>query len=641
LLTRLFATARLPKVPVCIPKLRLKKKIVTVLSIAIVISSCGGSHNPDLFPEYDSSVAVPPPDRPAVIHSEQRILLWGDLHIHTGLSTDAYLMGTENLPDDAYVFAKGGEIRHPAGYGIRADTPLDFAAVTDHAEMMGVLRASGLELPLQRRTLRERLLYDSPLSLTIVYLRGIMNFGMDLSALDVDPVAVGRDSWRRVIDSAEKHNEPGKFTTFIAYEWSSTPDGKNLHRNVIYRGSSVPDYPYSSLDSEDPRDLWAALDHQRGNGMDSLAIPHNPNASDGLMFDTMALDGSVMSTDDSRARMRNEPVAEIFQIKGSSETHPQLSPEDEFSNFEILDKLLVPLQTSRPQGSYIRDALKKGIAASIRDGINPFRYGVVGSSDSHTASSPYNEADYHGKFALGSGSARQRLGLATYLPDSLNIQRRWTSGGLVGVWAEDNTRESIFDAIRRRETVATSGTRICVRFFGGWNYDPDLSDQHSRISIAEKNGVPMGGKLPPKGAGSPSFAVWALKDPRAANLDRIQIVKLWIDRAGAMQEKVFDAALSDGRRAVTSGETVQAVGNTVDPDTARYTNSIGSAALEVVWTDPDFDADMPAAYYARVIEIPTPRWSTYDAVRLGIAPQPPIWIQERAVTSAIWYEPAE
>jgi hypothetical protein len=604
----------------------------------VITTACSPIDDPSLFPKFNAATAVKPPAKEATQYNPQRNLYWGDLHIHTSLSTDSYTNGVRAMPDDAYTFAKGGEIEHAAGYGIRISRPLDFAAVTDHSEYLGVLQATQPDLPLSRRNLRERLLNDGRLEMTIVFAQSLLGFDLeDFTAPGWEDIS--RSAWQETVATAERHNDPGRFTTFVGYEWSSMPQERNLHRNIIYRGSRAPEVPFSSIDSEDPRDLWSALEQQRAQGMESFAIPHNGNVSDGRMYDRVMYDGKPMDAEYARRRMANEPLSEIFQVKGSSETNPLLSEEDQFAGFEIYDTLLSHSQeTSKARGSYARDALRTGLEMSHSEGFNPYRFGVIGSSDSHNASSPVEENKYHGKLPLLDGSAALRMGLASYTPPSMPGGRRWSAAGLAAVWAQENTRGSLFDAMRRKETYATSGPRMAVRFFGGWNYAPDLLQQPDWIALAEATGVPMGGDLPAGDAAAPSFAVWAIRDPESGNLDRIQIVKGWVDEAGKSHEKLFDVAWSGERRPDATGR-VPAVGNTVDAATATYSNTIGAQQLSAVWTDPDFDPDREAFYYARVIEIPTPRWTTFDAVTLGIPAPEPVSLQERAVTSAIWYSP--
>lgn len=605
----------------------------------VLVAACGPVTDPTLHPAFDADKAAPVPARPHSEPNPQGNLYWGDLHIHTSFSTDAYTNGVRTTPDDAWTFVKGGEIAHPAGYGIRLQRPLDFAAVTDHGEYMGVLRATVPDQPLNQRSLRDYLLNDGPIAYTWMVMRAMADF--DLKAVAVDGWQdITRSTWAEVVSSAERHNDPGRFSAFIGYEWSSMPDERNLHRNVIYRGSKVPPLPFSSVDSEDPRELWQALEAQREQGMPVFAIPHNGNVSDGLMYDSVMYDGGAMTADYAARRNRNEPLSEIFQIKGSSETHPALSPSDEFAGFEIYDTQLASSQAdSEPRGSYTRDALRRGLEMNHSEGFNPYRFGVIGSSDGHNASAPVEEDNYHGKLPLFDGSAALRLRLASLLPDDMPGGRRWSSGGLAAVWAEENTRGALFDAMQRRETYATSGPRISVRFYGGWHFPTQLMQDPDWLPIAQSTGVPMGGELPVASTAQPSFAVAAARDPNSGNLDRIQIVKGWTDAAGRSHEKVYDVAWSGNRSIDADTGKLPPVGNTVDASRAHYSNIIGAPQLAAVWQDPDFNPQQQAFYYARVIEIPTPRWSTYDAVQLGIEAPEPTSLRERAVTSAIWYRP--
>jgi Protein of unknown function (DUF3604) len=621
--------------PSAVPAKIERSLAITVLAMA---TACSPVDDPSLFPEYNAATAVKPPAKEATGYNPERNLYWGDLHIHTSFSTDAYTNGVRATPDDAYTFAKGGEIEHAAGYGIRMSRPLDFAAVTDHSEYLGVLRATEPDLPLNQRGLRDRLLHDGRLGVTIAFARSMLDFDLE-DAVVPGWEDISRGAWRETVATAERHNDPGRFTTFVGYEWSSMPGDRNLHRNVIYRGTQVPMLPFSSVDSEDPRDLWSALEQQREQGMESFAIPHNGNVSDGRMYDTVMYDGKPMDATYAARRMENEPLSEIFQVKGSSETNPLLSEEDQFAGFEIYDTVLsVSQDTSRAKGSYARDALRSGLEMSHSENFNPYRFGVIGSSDGHNASSPVEENNYHGKLPLLDGSAAMRMGKAFYVPSNMPGGKRWGAAGLAAVWAQENTRESLYDAMRRKETYATSGPRMTVRFFGGWNFPQDLLQREDWVDLADILGVPMGGDLPSSSGAAPSFAVWAMRDPESGNLDRIQIIKGWVDDAGKSHEKLFDVAWS-GQRKHDAADQLPAVGNTVDAATATYDNSIGAEQLHAVWTDPEFDPDQEAFYYARVIEIPTPRWTTYDALKLGIAAPAPSSLQERAVTSAIWYSP--
>ncbi len=608
------------------------------LVIAVLVSACDPVEDPSLFPEFSADAAKNIPAKQATGFNPQRNLYWGDLHIHTGYSTDAYTNGVRATPDDAYTFVRGGEIEHPAGYGISLGKPLDFAAVTDHSEYLGVLWATEPDLPLNRRPLRQRLLHDSPLQNTLMQFRSMWGFSLEDVVIPGWEEITSR-TWQEIVQSAQRHNEPGVFTSFIGYEWTSMPDGRNLHRNIIYRSTAVPDIPFSSVDSEDPRDLWAALEQQRSAGMDNFAIPHNGNVSDGRMYDQVMFDGEAMEADYATTRMRNEPISEIFQIKGSSETHPLLSDEDSFAGFEIYDTVLAQSQdASRAEGSYIRDALRTGLEMSHTEGFNPYRFGVIGSSDGHNASAPVEENNYHGKLPLLDGSAGVRMRKSLWLPQGMPGGERWSAAGLAAVWARENTRESLFDAMRSKETYATSGPRISVRFFAGWNFPQDLLAQPDWIEQAYATGVPMGGQLQDSNQQPPTFALWAIRDPDSGNLDRIQIIKGWMTPDGSTREKIFDVAWAGERTPGETGE-LPAIGNTVNAADASYTNTIGADQLATLWTDPEFDPAAEAFYYARVIEIPTPRWTTFDRKALGMPPPERSSLQERAVTSAIWYRP--
>ncbi|MFK8020949.1 MAG: DUF3604 domain-containing protein [Pseudomonadales bacterium] len=625
------------------PDLPIPAMLVLVLTLFFAIAACGPIDDPTLFPQYDPNTAEPPPQKATVAHNPLRNLLWGDLHIHTSYSTDAYTMGVKATPDDAYVFARGGTIEHAVGYPIRIDRPLDFAAVTDHAEYMGVSRQDeDLVLGLEERSLRERLLNDGPLSIAYALVSIVRNVkGLELYADSPKLIAVSKNAWRLMIDTAEAHYEPGVFTTLVGYEWTSMPNGQNLHRNVIYRDTKVPDIPFTSLDSGNPEDLWDSLDRQRLEGKTMMAIPHNGNVSNGLMYDRKQVDGSALTAEYTEQRLRNEPVSEILQIKGTSDTHPMLSPEDEFADFEIMSELLsATADLSEPKGSYARDALRTGIEFAHTEGFNPYRFGVIGSSDSHNASSSVEESKHHGKLPLMDGTAGLRLGKSVFVPGSLHRTKKWGAAGLAAVWAEENTRESVYDALARRETFATSGPRISLRFFGSFDYGSEMMQSPELLTLAYQGGVPMGSVLPDAAEDStaPAFALWVAKDPEGANLDRLQIIKGWVDTNGNSQEKVFNVALSDLREPDANGK-VPPVGNTVDVANASYSNSIGAQQLRAFWRDPEFDPASEAFYYARALEIPTPRWSTYDAMRLGVEAPQPTSLQERAISSAIWYQP--
>lgn len=552
------------------------------------------------------------------------------------------MFGVRSLPEDVYRFAKGSVIEHAAGYPIQISRPLDFAAVTDHAEYLGRARLADLDVPTNRSNLPDVLANGDLFEITRQWLSSsvfVLFNGMGHGAEKVNP-QVNRSAWETIIYAAEEANDPGVFSAFIGYEWSSFIEGKpsvHNHRNVIYRGSEVSARPFSAVDSNKPEDLWAFLEQESNAGRTAFAIPHNANISGGNMYPSADSNGEPLTSVYSKQRNRFEPVGEILQIKGASETHPLLSSLDEFANFELLTDD-APLEELK--GSYARDALRLGLELSHQEGFNPYRFGVIGSSDSHNASSPTEESRFHGKLPVLDGSAGLRTNAALMLPELINPALRWGSGGLAAVWAEENTRASLFDAMQRRETYATSGPRITVRFFAGWSFDTELLADPDWLERADSLGVPMGGVLPPGTMAAPNFAVSAQRDPESGNLDRIQIIKGWITSDGTSREKVFDTVWSGDREPDSQG-VLPPVGNTVDVASASYSNSIGAEQLSAVWTDPEFDASDESFYYARVLEIPTPRVSTYDAKALGIEAPEPASIQERAITSAIWYRPDE
>jgi hypothetical protein len=577
----------------------------------------------------------------------ERNVYFGDLHLHTVYSFDAYIfMGTRNTPDLAYKFARGEAIEY-LGHQVQRAWPLDFLAVTDHSENIGVFNTlEDANSAFSKTDFGKKLRSHDP--------QGFWDFvalfssGKSLPDVDVRPIV--ESTWKKEMEAANANYQPGKFTTFIGYEWSSMPDGKyNLHRNVIFRGNRAP-LPYSSIDSRRPEDLWSYLESNRTQGIEALAIPHNADASGGLMYDWNDSDGKPIDQRYAERRALNEPLSEISQNKGQSETVPELSPEDEFANFEVFEHLLVSRDRTKIDGNYVRQAYGRGLVVESKVGVNPFTFGVVGATDFHNGLSTAGEDSFDG--ALGIDPSKdypnQDAAKAKFkrVPASAG-ERGYDqldngSGNITGVWAEENTRDSIYNALRRKETYATSGTRIKLRFFGSWEYPPDLVKPSNWVKTAYAKGVAMGGDLPARTAqaNAPQFVVWAVKDPAAANLDRVQIIKVWL-KGGNYKEKVFNVALSNGRKVDKSGKAPP-VGNTVDLKTATYKNDIGATELSAVWEDPTFDPNTPAVYYVRALEIPTPRWSTILAVRNGL-PLPdatPAVIQERAWSSPIWYRPA-
>lgn len=567
---------------------------------------------------------------------------FGDLHLHTTNSFDAYvLMGTRTTPEDAYRFARGETIDY-LGQPIKRSFPLDFEAVTDHSENLGVFNQ--LDDPNSAFSLSDigKLAREGGAA-NFVKIAQLITSGTRLGG-NADQVSAS--TWQREIDTANHFYQPGKFTTFIAYEWTSMPGGANLHRNVIFKGNTAP-APFTAIDSKDPRDLWTWLSKIRGQGFEALAIPHNGNASNGLMYDWTSLDGKPIDEAYAQLRATNEPLSEVSQNKGTSETHPALSANDEFANYELFDKMLMG-GASKPGGSYWRDALGRGLVLQQKLGVNPYKDGASASSDLHSGLQVSTAQEYGGIAAanLGGGklkgdTAKEALGLAPAHTVGINPVVL-SPGTLTGVWAEANTRDALYAAFRRKETYATSGSRLKVRFFGGWDFSRSFIARPNWVHDAYKLGVPMGGDLPQARAGrAPSFVVQAVKDPLSGNLDRVQVVKVFVE-GGKQQEKIFDIAWSGARKIDAKTGKLAAVGNTVDLKTGKWDNSIGAAQLATVWTDPTFKADQPAVYYVRVLEIPTPRWSTLRAIEFGlplsreVAPT----IQQRAWSSPIWYTPA-
>ena len=573
---------------------------------------------------------------------------FGEEHIHTSWSLDAWVIGNRITgPEDALKYAQGQTIKHPMGYDIKIDTPMDFMGVTDHSEYVGVTKQANTpgstisKMPEAQPLILKN--PNDPAEQQRVFL-------FLLSLTDRPPIKafmapeVAGTVWKENTKAAEDNNHPGKFTAFCAYEWTSMPNNRNLHRNIFFRDCAhLPAMPYSSLDSTHPEDLWNWMDTQRKAGNELLAISHNANVSDGWMYpvdvDSM---GRPIDAAWAASRDRNERLVEIKQIKGASETHPLLSPTDEFAGYEMFSGLLgLPPESgriARIHGSFARQAYKDGIAMQDTRGYNPYKFGMAGGSDSHNSASPYRQDNFYGGHAEVDGSVERRFA-GVMIGKTIDV-RLENPGGLTGVWAEENTRASLWDAMYRKETFGVSGPHIKVRLFGGWGYNNDTLNAKDWVKQSFANGVPMGADLPPAKGTAPTFVVWAVKDPTSGNLDRIQVIKGWT-KNGQSFEKIFDVAWSGDRKANKWTGRVPAIQSTVDLEKATYTNTVGSAELKTVWTDPEFDASLHAFYYARVLEIPTPRWTLIQAVKAGIPPPDvvPLTGQERAWTSPIWYTP--
>ena len=621
-----------------------------------------------------------------------RDAFFGDLHVHTRYSFDAFIFGTTASPDDAYRYAKGSSIKHPLGFDMQLDDPLDFYAVTDHAAWLGMIRAyadpttkpgkldfasdlHGLNDPenLNTNTFAKRaglfanlitgeLIEPSknPIKMLGAYLQKDTIYGT--MAYDR---ATHQSAWRDVAESAERHNKPGEFTTFIAYEFTSSGPGQsNLHRNVIFKDSKAPIQPFSIIDSQNPEDLWNWMDNLRELGVESLAIPHNSNGSNGQMFKLVDWAGNPMDDNYAEQRMRNEPLVEITQVKGTSDTHPLLSPEDKWADFGIMNNRVASPFYSKPSGSYVREAYLRGLSLEAEYKINPYKFGLVGASDTHTGAISDKESDFHSKIGILDGtpelrgaapvtqSLRQQLeeaGANVIVDGILDIEGKdyidtgyteWGASGLAAVWAENNTRESIYEAFRRKETFATSGSRIKVRFFGGYNLEKIL-EEGDPIKYAYANASSMGSDILQNQNQVPEFMVWAIRDLKRAPLDRVQIIKGWTELSGKPHEKVYDVACSDGRKANIKTGLCKDSRAKVNLSNCKISKNFGADELKVVWKDPDFNPNLKAFYYVRVLENPTCRWSTWDAIKSGEKPRGdlPSTIQERAWTSPIWYVP--
>ena len=644
----------------------MKRTLYTATSILALTmtlptaAEVGGMATPDnLSPAYTGKAYSPYaqrgfPERP----------LWGDSHLHTSLSIDAGLFGNRLPPRDAYHFARGDEIVSSTGQPVRLSRPLDWLVIADHSDVMGLiddLRAGRPELLAFEQAARwnkglkegGQASVDAALDLITAASQGKIDPKM------VEMYSPGsktyRSLWEDVVDTAEEFNDPGRFTALIGFEWTSLINGNNMHRVVIFRDDAdrakqvEPLTMTPPIGSPDPRDLWKYMTHYEAKtGGDILAIPHNGNLSNGIMF-PMKAQWNGVKLDKTYVTQRDkwEPLYEATQIKGDGEAHPYLSPNDEFADYETWDAGNLDMSQAKTNdmlaGEYAREALKRGLAIEARLGTNPYKFGIIGATDSHTSLASAEEDNFFGKHS-GTEPSPERW-THPFIKTEQGVIEGWQSvaSGLAAVWATDNTRKALFDAMERKEVYGTTGPRIGVRLFGGWAFtDQDLNSRMPAVVGYEK-GVPMGGDLrrAPDAAAVPKFMVYALRDPMGANLDRVQIVKGWLDSKGKMHEKVYDVAWS-GDRAPGANGKLPPVGNTVDVANANWTNTIGASELGVVWADPDFDPKHKAFYYARVIEIPTPRWTAYDAFRFGIKmpDNVPMTTQERAYTSPIWYTPA-
>jgi hypothetical protein len=597
--------------------------------------------------------AAEKPYSPYVGRDFPQNVYFGDTHLHTNISLDSYGDGNRNIgPDGAYRFAKGEEIEGHDGVPVRISRPLDFLMVADHAEYLGIVPAIANGDESLRAT--EAGAQWGKLMDEDKWGEVFGEFIIDVTSNKprIDSPEFAQTVWNDIIKSAETHNDPGKFTAIIGYEYSPFPDGDNLHRVVVFRDGAEKTsqvIPFSSFDSTNPEDLWDYLEaYEEKTGGQVLAIPHNANLSNGRLFALQTFEGNPLTREYAERRMRWEPLYEATQMKGDSETHPVVSPDDAFADFESWDRAnLAMLKESTPElkpFEYARPALKNGLAMEQKLGVNPFKFGMIGSTDSHTSFSNAEEDNYLGKYAVATPSKdRWKKLMGEGIPGRVTDMYEWETSmsGLAAVWATENTRAALWDAMKRKEVYATTGPRMRVRMFGGFDLTKIDAFSKDMAAIGYAKGVPMGGNLTDAPEGTePTFLIAALRDPDGANLDRVQIVKGWLDTDGGVHERVYDVAVSDGR-AIKDGKAASDVGSTVNLETASYTNTIGEAALIAGWTDPEFDPELDAFYYARVIEIPTPRWTAYDVVRLGseMPKEARMVLQERAYTSPIWYTP--
>jgi hypothetical protein len=568
---------------------------------------------------------------------------FGEQHMHTVNSPDAFAMGTRNTPDDAYRFCKGEEIKVvTTGEMVKKKTPYDWAALTDHAEYMGIMpMLLKKDNPLAKTEIGKLIATGDPKKGEAAFQKIITSVSYNKPIHYMADPKIMVSIWDEQKKITNKYNEPGKFTTLIAFEWTSIPQYQNLHHNVFFRDDKGPDTQFSSFDSVKREDLWTYQEVQRESGHENFSIPHNSNVSNGLMFPPRTSYGTQITREWAERSAANTVAVEMAQTKGASETIPALSPTDDFADFEGYYHNLLGSGgvIGKVDGSFVRQGLITGIGFQEMIGANPYKLGIVGGADTHNALPDNEEFNYFG--VHGKTDMTPKIRLASTGSVAGEPARFFSTPSTTAVWAPENTRTAIFDAIKRKETYGTSGTFIRLRFFGGWDYPSNLVKDKNFVEKAYKGGVPMGGDLPKKASKAPTFAVWALKDPESANLDRVQIVKGWFERGYAF-EKVYDVAWSDNRKPDALTGKLRPVGNTVDIKQATYTNDIGDTQLSAVWTDPDFKPEHHAVYYARVIEIPTPRWTTYDAKALGIEPPADVaaTIQERAWSSPIWYTPA-
>jgi len=642
----------------------MKRSALLIIAACLLIGTSGNTFAMDPMPPEETLEHAFPSQKhysPYAGRAFPTQVYWGDTHLHTGMSMDAGAFGARLLPEDAYRFARGEEVVSSTGLPVKLSRPLDFLVVADHSDNMGFFPRLVDGDPAFLADPTGNRWYSmiqqggqEAVKVAVEVIQGLTQGTMP-PALQSLPGSMGyRAAWDLTMEAAEKYNDPGHFTAFIGYEWTSTTRGFNLHRVLIYRDGAdkasmmVPYTTVAPLGSDNPRDLWnwmQAYEDKTGGAM--LAIAHNGNLSNGLMFpfDKTFFDKKV-DRNYVETRARWEPLYEATQIKGDGETHPFLSPTDELADYETWDQGNLDLSELKEddmlQREYARSALQIGLQLEEKFGTNPYKFGMIGSTDSHTGLATAEEENFFGKHSGAEPSAERWKHPMAKMGDAEYTSWSMAASGYAAVWATDNTRKALFDAMQRKETYATTGPRMIVRFFGGWEFTEADAMNRLPAGVGYSKGVSMGGDLTaaPEGK-SPTFLVGALKDPLSGNLDRIQIVKGWIDAQGERHEQIYDVVVSDGRTIGADGRCTTPVGSTVDVANATWTNSIGDPEMLGVWTDPDFDPALRAVYYARVLEIPTPRWTAYEAryYNLEFPDKIPMTTQERAYTSPIWYTP--
>jgi hypothetical protein len=618
-------------------------KIILVGMASNLFFGCGQSS------ENAAGSSAGEPPMKEVVSNPLNDVFWGDTHLHTDLSMDAGAFGNRIGMDEAYRFARGEEVTSSTGIKAKLSRPLDFLVIADHSDGMGLFPAivdkEGWVMATPEGK-RWRKLYEegknSEMALDIIF-----NFSQGNFSFKTNDPTIMKPVWESVVRAAEKYNDPGTFTAFIGYEWTSLIKGNNLHRCVIYRDNgdrTIGQLPYTNEDSSDPEDLWKNMAlYEQNTGGKVLAIPHNGNLSNGMMFAETRINGEALSESYARERIKWEPLYEATQIKGDGEAHPFLSPNDEFADFENWDKGNLDLSAVKTndmlEHEYARSGLKLGLKYQRELEVNPFKYGMIGSTDSHTSLATADDSQFFGKASnVEPSKDRFKHPFVVSRLDTIYTYETLASG-YAAVWAKSNTREDLFDAMARKETYATTGSRIQLRFFGGWEFtDSDMDENY--VKTGYEKGVPMGGDLPASTVDAPSFMMHALMDPESGSLDRMQVVKGWVNTDGSLGEKVYDVTWSGDRQVGADGK-VPSVGNSVNLRDATWSNDIGAPELSKVWTDPDFDATQESFYYVRIIEIPTPKWTLYDKVKYGseMGPEVALTTTGRAYSSPIWYTP--